>query len=81
MGLATARSKSQSARVGAAALEITVILFNIDKSKFTGEPTNYLDLTVLLLCTRLHMYNVPVAEHVYFNLYDTHIYSLIMKSK
>jgi hypothetical protein len=40
-----------------------------------------LDLFVLLLCTRLYVYNVPVAEHVYFNLYDTHIYSLIMKSK
>ena len=67
--------------MGAAALEITVIWFNIDKSKFTGEPTNYLDLTVLLLYTRLYMYSVPVAEQVYFNLYDTHIYSLIMKSK
>jgi hypothetical protein len=43
--------------------------------------SNYLDLSVLLLCTRLYMYNVPVAEHVYFNLYDTHIYNLIMKSK
>ena len=31
--------------------------WNIHTSKLTGEPTNYLDLTVHMLCTRLYMYS------------------------
>ena len=43
-------------------------------SKFTGEPTNYLDLAVLVLCTCLYMYNVLVSKALI--LYDTYVYSL-----
>ena len=48
--------------------------WNIHMSKFTGEPTTYLDLTVLLLCTRLYMYNVPWAGHLNFMIH-TYMYT------